>query len=48
MTKDQAMDYLDAKNEALKLNDPEGGRTKAMKQFLDDKTYKPGLGDFKR
>ena len=28
--------------------DPEGGREKAMKQFLDEKVFKPGLGEFKR
>ena len=48
MTKDQALDYLDAKHDALKGNDPEKGREKALSQFLDDKTFKPGLGEFKR
>ena len=48
MSKDQALDYLNVKSDALKLNDPEKGRAKAMKQFLDEKTFKPGLGDFKR
>jgi trans-feruloyl-CoA hydratase/vanillin synthase len=48
MSKDQAMDFLNAKSDALKHNDPEGGRQKAMKQFLDEKSFKPGLGDFKR
>jgi feruloyl-CoA hydratase/lyase len=48
MTKDQAMDYLNGKSDALKFTDPEGGRQKAMKQFLDEKSFKPGLGDFKR
>ena len=48
MTKDQAFDYLNAKSDALKHVDPEGGRKKAMKQFLDEKSFKPGLGDFKR
>jgi trans-feruloyl-CoA hydratase/vanillin synthase len=48
MTKDQALDYLNAKSDALKHVDPEGGRQKAMKQFLDDKVFKPGLGEFKR
>jgi trans-feruloyl-CoA hydratase/vanillin synthase len=48
MTKDQAFDYLNAKSDALKHVDPEGGRQKAMKQFLDEKVFKPGLGDFKR
>jgi feruloyl-CoA hydratase/lyase len=48
MSKDQALDYLNAKSDALKHVDPEGGRQKAMKQFLDEKSFKPGLGDFKR
>jgi trans-feruloyl-CoA hydratase/vanillin synthase len=48
LSKDQAFDYLSAKSDALKQADPEGGRQKAMKQFLDDKSFKPGLGDFKR
>ena len=48
MTKDQALDYLNCKSDALKHQDPEGGREKAMKQFLDDKVFKPGLGTFKR
>jgi hypothetical protein len=48
MTKEQAFDYLAAKSDALKYADPEGGRAKAMKQFLDEKTFKPGLGDFNR
>ncbi len=48
MTKEQAFDYLSAKSDALRLVDPEGGRQKAMTQFLDEKTYKPGLGEFKR
>ena len=48
MTKDQTLDYLNAKSDALKAMDPEGGRQKATKQFLDEKSYKPGLGDFAR
>ena len=48
MSKDQAMDYLNCKSDALKMNDPEKGRAKAMTQFLDEKSFKPGLGDFKR
>ena len=48
MNKDQALDYLNCKSDALKLNDPEKGRQKAMTQFLDEKSFKPGLGDFKR
>jgi trans-feruloyl-CoA hydratase/vanillin synthase len=48
MSKDEAFDYLAAKSDALKYADPEGGRKKAMSQFLDEKSFKPGLGDFKR
>jgi trans-feruloyl-CoA hydratase/vanillin synthase len=48
MTKDQAYDYLNCKSDALKYADPEGGRKKAMAQFLDEKSYKPGLGAFDR
>ncbi len=48
MTVDQAADYLNAKSDALKFRDPEKGRQKAMSQFLDEKSFKPGLGEYKR
>ena len=48
MTVEQAADYLNAKSDALKTGDPEKGREKAMTQFLDEKSFKPGLGNFKR
>ena len=48
MSQDQAMDFLNCKSDALKAMDPEKGREKAMKMFLDDKVFKPGLGEFKR
>jgi trans-feruloyl-CoA hydratase/vanillin synthase len=48
MDVDQAEDYLHAKSEALKLGDPEKGREKAMRQFIDEKSFKPGFGTFKR
>ena len=41
-------DYLMAKLDQLRLTDPEKGRAQGMKQFLDDKTYRPGLGEYKR
>jgi trans-feruloyl-CoA hydratase/vanillin synthase len=44
----QAEDYMAAKQTALRLTDPEKGRETGMKQFLDDKTYRPGLGNYKR
>lgn len=48
MNEPQAADYLNAKSDALKYNDQENGREEAMRQFLDDKTYRPGLGHFER
>jgi trans-feruloyl-CoA hydratase/vanillin synthase len=48
MSQDQAMDYLEAKSNALKFADPEKGREKAMRMVLDEKAFKPGLGEFKR
>lgn len=44
----QAVDYLRAKGEALKHCDPEGGREEGMRQFLDEKSYRPGLGSYDR
>ena len=48
MDVNQAADYLEAKSDALKHRDPEKGRDKAMKQFIDEKSFKPGFGDFAR
>jgi trans-feruloyl-CoA hydratase/vanillin synthase len=48
MSWDDAEDYLFAKIDQSVFLDPTKGRTKGMKQFLDDKTYKPGLGAYKR
>ena len=48
MSVDQAAEYLNAKSHALKWADPEKGREKGMSQFLDDKTYRPGLGEYNR
>jgi feruloyl-CoA hydratase/lyase len=44
----QAEDYMSAKGTALRLTDPEKGRETGMKQFLDEKTYRPGLGAYNR
>ena len=44
----QAEDYMSAKGTALRLTDPEKGRETGMKQFLDEKTYRPGLGEYNR
>ena len=48
MTWEQAGDYLMAKNDQAMLHDPERGRDNGMKQFLDDKSYRPGLGAYRR
>jgi len=48
MSVDQAADYLLAKEREMRFMDPESGRAKAMKQFLDDKTYRPGIGEYRR
>lgn len=48
MNEPQANDYLSAKSDALRLNDKERSREQGMTQFLDDKSYRPGLQHFKR
>jgi trans-feruloyl-CoA hydratase/vanillin synthase len=48
MNEPEAQDYLNAKNDACKANDVERGREQGMKQFLDDKSYRPGLGHYQR
>lgn len=45
---EQAADYLAAKSDQLQFVDPEKGRAHGMKQFLDDKTYRPGFEPYKR
>jgi hypothetical protein len=40
--------YLIAKSFQTIFIDPERGRAEGMKQFLDEKAYKPGLGAYKR
>src|SRR6516164_909193 len=48
MNEPQAQDYLNAKSDALKFNDKEGSRQEGMRQFLDEKSYRPGFEHFKR
>ncbi len=43
-----AAEYLTAKGDQTTFVDREKGREKGMVQFLDEKTYKPGLGNYKR
>jgi trans-feruloyl-CoA hydratase/vanillin synthase len=48
MNEPQAADYLSAKSDALRFADKEDSRTQGMKQFLDEKSYRPGFGPFRR
>jgi trans-feruloyl-CoA hydratase/vanillin synthase len=47
MTYDNAEDFLIRAQEAANFFDNEG-RKEGIKQFIDDKTYKPGLGAYKK
>jgi trans-feruloyl-CoA hydratase/vanillin synthase len=44
----QAEEYMAAKATALRATDPEQGREKGMQQFLDEKRYRPGFGNYVR
>jgi len=44
MSDDQARDYLRSKQDSLMRNDGEIRDQVGMKQFLDEKSYRPGLG----
>lgn len=46
MSWDAAEDYLYAKLDAATGHDPEGGKQQGLAQFLDDKSYRPGLGAY--
>ncbi len=45
---DAADDYIYAKLEQMMFLDKSRGREEGLKQFLDDKSYRPGLGAYKR
>jgi trans-feruloyl-CoA hydratase/vanillin synthase len=48
MNMEQAADYLRCKSDALQRVDQEHGRQEGMRQFLDSKSFRPGLGSYKR
>jgi trans-feruloyl-CoA hydratase/vanillin synthase len=48
LTWEQSEDYLYAKLDQSQLRDPEHGREQGMKQFLDEKSIRPGLQAYKR
>jgi feruloyl-CoA hydratase/lyase len=45
---EDAEDYLFAKLDQLRFHDAEKGREKGMTQFLDEKSYRPGLSAYRR
>lgn len=45
---EQAEDYLYAKLEQSQFLDPEHGREHGLSQFLDDKSFRPGLATYER
>jgi trans-feruloyl-CoA hydratase/vanillin synthase len=45
---DDADDYLFAKFDQMRFLDREKGRDKGLTQFLDEKSYRPGLGGYRR
>jgi feruloyl-CoA hydratase/lyase len=48
MPEDEAYDYVSAKQAQLRGRDPEQGRRHGMRQFLDEKSFRPGLGPYAR
>jgi trans-feruloyl-CoA hydratase/vanillin synthase len=48
MTPNQAQDYLRSKQDSLARSDKEIQNKVGMKQFLDEKSYRPGLGPYQR
>ena len=45
---DASEDYLVVRQESLNYLDKTEGRKQGIKQFIDDKTYRPGLGSYKK
>jgi trans-feruloyl-CoA hydratase/vanillin synthase len=48
MPYEAAEDYLVVRQESLNYLDKTEGRKEGIKQFIDDKTYRPGLGAYKK
>ncbi|MEO6217537.1 MAG: enoyl-CoA hydratase-related protein, partial [Sphingomonas sp.] len=46
MTYDEAEDYLVRMQEAANFHDKTDGRREGIRQFIDEKSYKPGLGSY--
>ena len=47
MNYDQAYDYLAEKGKAIKVGDKEDSYNTGLRQFLDEKSYKPTFEAFK-
>jgi feruloyl-CoA hydratase/lyase len=47
LTWEQSEDYLYAKLDQAQLRDPDHGREKGLKQFLDEKSIRPGLENYR-
>ena len=45
---EQAYDYLAAKMDQMRFWDPERGREQGITQFIEEKSFKPGLGAYDR
>ena len=48
MSWEMSNDYLMAKSSEAQFLDPERGRSQGLTQFLDEKSYQPGLSGYKR
>ncbi len=48
MNWETSANFLHAKAEQAKMRDTEGGREEGLSQFLDKKSFRPGLGAFKK
>jgi trans-feruloyl-CoA hydratase/vanillin synthase len=48
MSYDASEDYLVVRQESLNYLDKSEGRKQGIKQFIDDKTFRPGLGAYKK
>ena len=48
MGNDQALDYLGAKFAETKFRDRSGGYSKGIGQFIDEKSYRPGLAAYRK
>ena len=47
MDMSQARDYLEAKDAAIRVNDPENSYQNGLSQFIDKKSYRPVYEPFK-